>query len=309
MISQRASIGRIAVVLTVLFAGGCTGQNGAIPGASDAMPAHASNAAERARAGSLLFVSDSEGDPVSVYTFPKGAPVRELTGAFSEPQGECTDGKNVYVANTAESNVLEFAADGWTTKRTIDDSGYSPGSCSYDPTNGNLAVGNILSTTDGPGSIAIYRNAKGKARLVTSTETNEIVSVQYDGSGNLFITGLDAEYHAFFGELAAGSKHIKILCSPSETPPFPASLGWDGKFIVMSGTQGSQSGVFRMQGCKQVGFTPLGGGGSFYIDGKRIVVVSAGAAAVLVYDYPKGGSPISTITGFLQPIGVVVAKP
>jgi DNA-binding beta-propeller fold protein YncE len=304
MISHRF-VCAAAIASACLMLTDCSGESGSsvpYPG----LGALQQNAFEHQRAGSLLFVSDSGTNDVSVFSFPKGAPVRTLDAAFSEPQGECTDGKNVYVANTEASNVVEFAADGSTPTRTIDDQGYFPGFCSYDSTTGDLAVGNIISTTSGPGSIAIYRKSSGKPHFITSNKTLEIFSVQYDGSGNLFMTGFDAQFYPFFGELPAGSKHIKIICSSTSAIGFPGALGWDGRYIVVGGT----GGVYRVRGCTNIGFTPLdgGGGGAFYIDGKYLVMAYPGSSSVQTYDYPKGGAAISTIGGFYQPIGVVAVK-
>jgi hypothetical protein len=84
-------------------------------------------------------------------------------------------------------------------------------------------------------------------------------------------------------------------------------LAWDGKDLVAS-SQGI--GVaYRFKDCKVVTTIPLSGSSDIVqitIAGNRLIGADAGSAAVEIYPYPLGGSPIQTLTGFSEPIGVTV---
>jgi hypothetical protein len=296
------------VALTPSLAAGCSGQAGsALPAAAHSVVDGAPS--QRAANGSLLYVSDSGTDDVQFFGWPKPSkPLGALTG-FNEPQGLCNDGKNVYVTNTGDKNVLVYAAGSSAPSRTIEDPGGYPVWCSFDPTSGALAVSNVIGSSYGPGSIAIYNQAKGKPRYIASSELTHPGSVQYDASGNLFITGSGSPRGSVLAELAATSKHIKIVCSSSTSGFFGGELAWDGKRLVV-GAQGGD-GVYRLNGCKRAGFTPLSGASDivqFYIDGNRLVGADAGNADVEIYPYPKGGSPTTTLNGagFSEPIGITI---
>jgi hypothetical protein len=249
----------------------------------------------------FMYVSDAGAGDVQVFNWPKPInPVGTLVG-FSEPQGICNDGKNVYITSTTAAAIIEFAAGASTPTRTIDDPDGLPVGCSVDPTTGDLAISNILSKSYGQGSLDIYIKAKGKPHEIKSEDLFKLFSVQYDGSGNLFVTGLTAAYAPVYAKLSAGSKHIKVTC-PSFSKSFPGSLGWDGTYIVVGG----DNGLYRVKGCKRVGFTPVSVS-QFYIDGNRIVAPDAGSLSVGIYSYPKGDL-ISTIGGFSQPIGITVVN-
>jgi hypothetical protein len=287
------------LALGCCLAAGCAGQSGAtIPSATSVTPV-AETLGEGA--AGFLYVSDSGAGDVQFYNWPKPTnPVGTLTG-FSEPQGMCNDGKNAYISSTTAASIVEYAAGATKPSRTIVDPDGLPVDCSSDPTSGDLAVANIVSKSYGQGSLEIYGDAKGKPRNITSSDLFKVFAVQYDGSSNLYITGLSADYTPVFAELPAGSKRVKVLCPPFAASGFPGTLGWDGTYIVL----GTEDGLYRLKGCKRVGLTPVGGGGPFYIDGNRVVTSDPGNLNVAVYSYPKGRL-ISTLSGFSQPIGVTI---
>jgi hypothetical protein len=294
-----------------LMSTGCAGQKGsAIPYAAPGLAALDGNTLKRAGTSGFLYVSDAGAGDVQVYDWPNPTnPIATLTG-FSEPQGVCSDGKDAYITSTTAATVVEYAGGATKPTRTIVDPNGLPVDCSSDPSSGDLAVANILSKSYGQGSIEIYHKAKGKPIYISSKDIFKMFNIQYDGSGNLWVNGLNAQYSEVFGELPAGSKHIETICPPAPQSEFPSGLAWDGKHILLAGIKSSQSGVYTMKGCKEVGFIPIAGGDTvfFAVDRNRLVSADAGNLDVNIYAYPKGGNPIQTLHGFSQPIGVTIVS-
>lgn len=123
--------------------------------------------APEAKRDTLLYISDVGTNDVYVYAYPTGIFLGTLTG-FSGPEGECVDKTgDVFIANYAASDILEYAHGGTSPIATLSDPGYLPESCAIDPTTGNLAVTNYLTTGAGQGNVAIYKDAKAGTRPTT----------------------------------------------------------------------------------------------------------------------------------------------
>lgn len=161
-------------------------------GAMAAHPDHSRSwMAPEAKRDNLLYISDVGTDDVDVYAYPKGVFLGTLTG-FSGPEGECVDKTgDVFIANYAASSILEYAHGGTSPIATLNDPGYLPGGCSIDPTTGNLAVTNYLTTGAGQGNVAIYKDAKGTPKAYHADPLIlEMFFCGYDKAGNLFVDGL-----------------------------------------------------------------------------------------------------------------------
>jgi hypothetical protein len=259
----------------------------------------------------ILYVTDSGTNELITFAWPKPkSPTGTIVGPPSEPQGMCADQSgHAFVSNTGDENVLEYT--GTTLTNTLTDGGQYPVDCSYDTSSGNLAVANILSTGDGAGTVALYRNAQGKPKLILGGPLHHVYALAYDGSGNLFAAGETSSYAVAFAELTAGSKKFKVICPngfQGGEIAFPGGLAWDGKYIVVGNQDGD---VYRIKGCKVVGTTVIGTGSSdivyFTIAGNRLIAPDAGNADVDIFAYPKGGMPVQVLTGFSQPIGAAVS--
>jgi hypothetical protein len=247
-----------------------------------------------------LYVADSGTNEVSTFAWPKPKnPTGTLTG-FSEPQGGCSDAKgNVYFSNTGDSNVLGFA--GTKSIKTLDDAGQFPVDCAYDWKYGNMAVSNIVSVSDGPGSVSIYANEKGSPTTIGSSLVARFFLIAYDGSGNLYANGDNNSFQSVLVELAAGSKTFKAVC-PKLVAKGLGVVGWDGKYVLFAGPDA----IYRVSGCTIVGSTPIGGvTGNVAVSYGRIVVASPTSAEIYIYTYPKG-KLLQTLSGFSEPIGVVI---
>jgi hypothetical protein len=310
IVSNRFALAAASAILSCFLAG-CAGQtSSAVPYATPGLAAFDGDQLGRAGGRAYLYVSDAGAGDVQIFSWPNPSkPIATLTG-FGEPQGLCNDGKNVYIVDFAKAAIVEYAAGATSPLRTIHDRGALPVACSYDPTTGDLAVANLLSKSYGPGSIVIYHKAKGKPQHITPGHIYSPFSIQYDGSGNLFVTGQATPHtieFTLFVERPAGSKHFKV-CSPFSSSG-AGGLGWDGTYIALGVANHSQRSVYQMKGCTAMGFTPLDGASDiaqFYIDGNRLVSADAGNLNVATYAYPGGGSPISSFGGLSEPSGVTI---
>jgi hypothetical protein len=145
--------------LAAAMLAGCGGSQLPIGGAG-AMP-QTPAAAHDDRSGSLLYVVNGNNNTVTFYSYNDGRLLGTLQG-FTAPFGSCVDNVGrVFVTDVAAGKVFEYAHGGTEPiKIFVLEKPQQPDSCSVDPLTGNLAV-----TTDGGstgGSVAVYRNARGK---------------------------------------------------------------------------------------------------------------------------------------------------
>ena len=260
----------------------------------------------------LLYVSDLATYDVNVYSYPGGKFEGKLTG-FGGPEGECTDATgDVFIANFAGSNILEYAHGGTSPIATLSDPGYYPVGCSIDLTTGNLAVANYVTTGGGgQGGVVIYKDAKGSPKAYTDPKIVSTSYCGYDGAGNLFVDGLTSSSTFAFAELPRGGTSLKNV-SLNQTIGIPGGIQWDGSHVTVgdratnviyrfaiSGTNGKKTGSTQLTGASEVS--------QFWIDGVRVIGSDPVAGNVRFWNYPTGGSPAKTITGLVQPVGATVS--
>jgi len=134
-LTLRAMTGIAIASLTACPLAGCSGASSALPGMPAAavapqttLPAAAASMGSAARPDghkkSLLFVSDNEGNKITVYDAasktknPK--PLRTITTGVITPNGITTDKSgNLYVANYSVNTVTVYAPNSSTPKTTI----------------------------------------------------------------------------------------------------------------------------------------------------------------------------------------------
>jgi hypothetical protein len=295
----------LAMTAIVVGLSACSQQSNGIDAGlpSTQLPAAAGSAVQ-IDASQLLYVSDAGTNEVQWFGWPKPQSTLGALNGLSEPQGLCNDGKDVYVANTGDSNVVVYAADTSQPARTLEETGYYPDGCSYDTSGKKLAVVNAASA-----DVALYAGGQGSPKYISSSLLTTISLVQYDNSGNLYLFATSTNGQPVLAELAANSKTIKIKCSHFHpwASNFPGTFAWDGQYLL---TNDQASGdVYRVKGCDTVGTFQLTGSSDvvgFYVQGNRLVGADAGNVDVEIYAYPKGGSPIQIVSGFSEPIGVTV---
>jgi len=306
----------------------CSGQQ---PGSGGLMPAGASPAqAARSAAGSswmapdakskdLLYVTDGNADEVEIFSYPQMKREGAVPG-FDQPFGACADKSgDIFIANTGASDILEYAHGGTRPIETLSDPGYEPRGCSIDPTTGNLAVANYISTpAGGPGNVAIYTDAKGTPTYYSPPSiVYGVFSCGYDDKGNLFMDGQDFGSAFEFAELPSGAKTFTSV-TLDQAFELPGGVQWDGKYVAVGDAELGAIYQFSIQGTKgtKVGTTPLNGVAGaygFWIQGSKVVVPFSGSQGtgthgVGIWLYPAGGSA-KKLSKFLQyPSGAAVSK-
>jgi hypothetical protein len=180
-----------------------------------------------AKGGASIVVSDASDNVVDVFN-AKGRQTAQLTG-FSQPQGLALDtAGNLYVADTGNSRIQVYAAGFKGTPTTINDPGESPASVTID-SKGNLGVTNILTTSDGPGSVSFFNKSGTLLMTLSNAAFAKVIFDAFDDEGNLYIDGTNASGAFVAGEVVGGvsGKAITILATGN-------SVGYPGGIAISS---------------------------------------------------------------------------
>jgi hypothetical protein len=271
----------------------------------------------------LLYVSDDGTFDVYVFSYPAGTLVGTLTG-FNTPDGLCTDkAGNVFVTNTGDSNIVEYAHGGTSPIATLSDPDYYPYDCSVDPIHGNLAVANINNGSGSGGNVAIYPHAGGTPKIYSVPNFFTVVFDSYDPSGNLFVWG-NGQYssdYSLFAEMPEGTKQFTGVSLPGSigVGPVGNNVAWDGEYLTIGGGAYVYQITVSDGAATVVGTTSLvdaTGIAQYSVpttshkveQGKVLVGPDCFDSNVKFYHYPAGGQPTKTLTGFDLPYGSVVSK-
>ncbi len=301
MTRQLPLLGALAASLS-----GCAGMGSTPPAAALSAPAvrqrfdsTGSWIEPSAVKGDLLYVSDTRGS-VDVFSWPAGKPVGILRG-FQNPAGLCSDPKgNVFVVDSNNLEVLKYRHGGTKPVKTLLMFGYFPFGCAVDPKSGNVAVANLTSQSQGPGSLSIFVSGQAIPRSYTDPALNTFFFCSYDDHGNVFVDGADSgSRHTKFAELASGSSTLGPV-SLDKTITYPGGVQWDGTYLTvqdtatrilyrfaMSGSNGKSAGTVRFEGDKSTLVH------EFAISGKTIAMPYGSGARhatkIGFWDYPQGG--------------------
>jgi hypothetical protein len=301
----------IAVCAAFALLAGCGGANPAgapqmLPSSTAHVRADASWMAREAASEDLLYVSDDRGR-VLVFSYPAGKLVGTLTG-FDGPSGLCSDSKgDVFVTNTGVEEIVEYAHGAKKPRQTLTEFGYFPDGCAVDPSTGDLAVANYAkSPSIGPGSIAIYKGAKGTPANYTDPAFGEYFFCGYDNKHDLYVDGVNAGTTASeFAELPNQAKSFRNI-KLKQSIGYPGAVQWDGNEIALEDT--STDTVYRIKVSGStgtvVGTTRFKGSRSdlivqFSIQDHTIVVPFGArqrvARSIGFWSYPAGGTPSKVI--------------
>ncbi len=271
--------------------------------------------------GQVLYVDDAP--DIFAFAWPKPGQLLGMIQGLANPQGECLNGNGDWwvVATGAQGQVSRIREFGhWGGKQlAVLSEGKTVGavSCAVNPVNGDLAVGNFSYRaygSSGPGSIGIFRHARGRATIYEAPNFQHVYFVGYDPHGNLYLDGVNAS-KAFVLASFSGKTFTPITVSGA-TINFPGAVQYaDGSLTVADqlGASG-YSVVYRITASGKVtGSAQLLQSNDCvqtFIDHKRIVCPNdlVGSSSVLIYPYPAGGNPLETITGFTGPIAAVVSN-
>ncbi len=254
-----------------------------------------------AKSQDLLYVSRNSPGEVSVYSYPKGKLMGNLTdiaGAF----GLCTDAKgDVFAISTENQLIYEYAHAGTKPIATLDDEGNSPNGCAVDPSSGNLAVaGGGLSNAN----FAIYQNAQGTPTVYKDGNAERFTFCTYDSNGNLFAGG------SVLIELPNGSSSFVEIPVQGIHEFAAPGIQWDGSYIALQGTADSKKGpgtiyqiqvsgstatiVNEMNLIDRINKNPFLGA-QFWIGNGTIVNPESTNRNVGLWRYPKGGKAYHTV--------------
>lgn len=290
-----------------------TGLPSAIP--QTVVPAVAAH--NSAKRGALLYISDLDASKVFVYSYPSLAPVRMLSG-ISLPAGMCVEPKtgNVWIAERDgyTSWVAEFRHGGTKSIRTLQiGSEDEANACAVNPTNGDVAVANSTFGGDDPGDVVIFDALTSKPRTYFDKGMFFYEFLGYDPNGNLFVDGTPfADYSDFrLDQLPSGAKHLVNIRWRGPQIAYPGNIQYDGTNMTVGDMR--KSFIYRIVGGKSVGSTLLEDDclvNQYFIDSDKVIVPGYcdGASFVSIYNYPAGGFPIETITGFKFAFGAVIGR-
>ena len=275
-------------------------------------------APDAGRRGQLLYVTDANDGDVYVLSLPTGNLVGKLTG-FNQPLGDCVDkAGDVFIADSQGGNVREFRHGARQPFRVLNDSGYYPLGCSVDPTNGNLAVTNIIGNGNGPppGNVAIYKNARGAPTYYSDPSIFQYGYCSYDGQGNLYIDGITPPSdNPQVAELPAGSTMFKgITLNQSLGGNNISALFWDGQYLAISSQDSAVIYQFEISGSAgiKIGSTNLKGAtavGAFWIKSGTLYapIYKQSVGSMGVFPYPKGGRPSQKYYAVVNPWAATVS--
>ena len=239
---------------------------------------------------------------------------KAVGSGWSEPQGLAIDSHgNVYVADTANSRIVELSKSG-AQVAILNDPGEYPAGVGVD-TNGNVGVTNICNSAScGQGNIVFYTAGSTNP---TSTATGLLYRYYfggYDSAGNFYNDGEDASGIVSIGVVASGGTTDN---NTGITPPtFPGGIE-----AYTSGTKKSHSDTlvvddqlsytltsYSLPSYTQTAVTSLGGACdpvTFGLQKKDAQAVTAEACygEANIYAFPGGGSIVGSVTGFSEPIG------
>jgi hypothetical protein len=270
---------------------------------------------DKKKKSDLAYISDYGAGIVYFYDYTAGkigSEAGSISSGISGPQGLCSDKKgDVYIANTNDSNVLEYAHGSTTLKNTLSATGQYPVGCAVSK-KGNLAVSNIESTSGADGNVLVFTKAKGTPASYTCSNLTRYFFPAYDAKGNLYVDGETSGGSFGLCELPKGSNTMENI-SVSSPPTFPGGVSWDGKYVdvndqssakidqyTISGTTATLEGSVSLSGASDVDQDTVFGG---YVIGP-----DAGDATVELWAYPAGGSIVDSVSGFSEPIGSTVSK-
>jgi hypothetical protein len=268
----------------------------------------------------LAFISD--GALNVVYEADNVSTCGPALQGFNEPQGLAVDqNKNLWVANTAASNVLEYAPPyNGAPVAILNDPGEYPVDVCVDPNN-NVAVTNVLTVAGGPGNIVLY--AAGAVNATGMASNANFPSPRFcafASNGNLAFDDLNANGATNLGLVLKGN--IGKMNAAIKTLTFTNQIAFPGGVQVP--THGGlavldQTGLVidRYKNPKDlnlgapISVTHLAGAGDpvqfqFWPFSRVALAADAANDQTEAYRFPAGGSPfyVYPFNNGGQPIGV-----
>jgi hypothetical protein len=264
-------------------------------------------------AADLLYLTESAGGTVYVYSYPGGKLEGQLTG-LEGPVGDCVDASgNVWIPDASRSMILEYAHGGTSPIRVMSLDRTVPNNCSIDPTTGNLAVATLT-------NVVVFTRARGQPTAYSDPTISEVYDGGYDNKGNFFVDGLTAEGYFQLAELPKGSASFTNLAL--STIGAPGYVAWDGKYVAVGDIISNKIYQVQVTGSDAtiVGSSLLGDANApWYVfgfpsvnEGKwnkqdNSIIADDDGTGVGIWTYPAGGNPLKIIGGDSFTTGIVVS--
>lgn len=256
--------------------------------------------------GPLLYVGDST--LVRVYSYPRGKFAGTLKPS-NQVSGMCSNSVTGDFFLVEFIDIVEYAHDGWSPINTLQYPGHSAWSCAVDPRSGDLAVTDfdypqVLVYPGGTGTPKTYGNLPG---------FHNSGDCAYDNRGNLYVAGGGESHQFVLDEISkrGAAFNVRLRSTPPTSPNAYAGLQWDGAHVLLS--DGAQN-LYRLKvaGHKgtvtgQVTLNGAAGVDEFWLENNEVIVPNDSQSVVQFYNYPAGGDPIKTLTGFHYPRGAAVS--
>jgi hypothetical protein len=280
--------------------------------------------APRAKRSDLLYVSNTAGGNVTVYSWSSTQLVGTITG-LSAPTGLCVDSSgDVFVTADGTQQILEYEHGTTSPVATLNDPDGYPYGCSVDPNTGDLAVTNYVGLSGAAGNLLIFPNASGAPSEYNDSAMMMYYFPAFDDRGNLFVDGFTSRGAFAFAELPSGGSGLVDLAL-NRSIVAPGGVQWDGKYVAVgdpttdsiyeftiAGSTGTLERTTSLGGALQIPqfWIPRLKGGRPDGQSRRVVGTSSsplhgGVYSVLSWTYPSGGSPSKTITNGLNGVSDV----
>jgi hypothetical protein len=275
-----------------------------------------------AKSMQLLYVSDVQNADVLVYEFPTLELAGTLSGSFQEPVGECVDAAgDVFIVDRELHEVLEYAHGGSKPLQTLDDANQDPLGCAIDPSSGDLAVTNYGTDLGGPGSVSIYRKARGSPATYSTSIIAHAYYDAYDSKGELYVDGLPSGSYEYAMAVFKNGTFKRFHLGRVSLPYVDGVIVTNGTQLTIGqqygeGDNGSNSIIYRLSDSGEItGTTGLKGTSNCYlysvVGNEAVCYYVATTSKVLIWKYPRGGKAIKAadISGTSDPFGTAVSIP
>jgi hypothetical protein len=201
----------------------------------------------------------------------------------------------------------------------MDTSPYKPYGCAVNLHGGDqtgyFASINVPDANDPAGSVTIIgaRHGGGQLSLRQFSSIGYICYDQHAELANLWVDGLNDSGTFQMAVFGPHRKKFDVVPFPNVLAQ-PADVWWDGKLLDIADLGGSSGTTIVNQYTIASGRASLHGTVSLaqqvaqFVTGDSLLVGSVGSQQTVdFWNYPAGGFPAKTITGFTNPFGVAIS--
>ena len=261
-----------------------------------------------------VYFSDYGANVLYGYPAGGGSPTWTVSSGISGPQGMSSTKKNVYVANTNNSQILVYTPPSTSPSLTINDSGEYPAGVAVNKNGTQIWVSNICNNPScAMGNLEMYDNNGNLQKTITCSNLYRYYFVAVNKKGDVAVDGQNSSGYPAVSFIPSGSS----TCTPlSISLEFPGGLQFTAKGDLAIDDQDTSvvTTYAAPNFTSVVASTTLSGASdpvTFAFTKKDVNLISANAGGGngTQFAYPAGGSPNLTFSGMVEPIGVAVQPP